>query len=286
MKNRLAIATGILNKAKLPKIPNEVATLQDQSLHKNPNTVVIAQCISRNPKLLTRFLAVASFVSKKEVTTAKQAVDILGVNGVFTLFFSNAIEYIFESADDSSEIINHSIKIAIALAELSTHLNIPKSDCYLFGLLHNVGYIVLSRYDSATYKTHYLKSLLSPTSAYKREMETFGTSANCIGVYVAKKWHVKNSLYGAILLQGSDHQKVDDSDHHIYELIHLLNIARSVVAHTEDKRYVTEEIKSSSSDSMAKLGVTNLEFSRARAQVVKMTQDLKASRKSALLKKI
>lgn len=284
MKNRLAIAASILSKAKLPKIPNEVAALQDESLHKNPNTVVIAQCISRNPKLLTRFLAVSSFVSKKEVTTAKQAVDILGVNGVFTLFFSNAIEYVFESADDSAEIINHSIKVAVALAELSSRLNISKSDCYLFGLLHNVGYIVLSRYDSSTYKTHYLKSLLSPTSAYEREMETFGTSSNFIGVYVAKKWHVKNSLYGAILLQGSDHQKVDDSNHNIYELIHLLNIARSVVAHTEDKRYVTEEIQSSCSDSMTKLGITNLEFSRARAQVVKMTQDLKSSQKSAIRK--
>ncbi len=281
MKQRLALAANILNKAKLPKIPNEISTLQDESLHKNPNTVVIAKCISRNQKLLTRFLAVSSFVSKKEVGTAKQAVDILGVQGVFTLFFSNAIEYVFESADDSAEIINHSIKVAIALAELSSRLNIPKSDCYLFGLLHNVGYIVLSRYDSATYETHYLKSLLSPSSAYQREMETFGTSANCIGVYVAKKWRVKNSLYSAILLQGTDHQKIDDSDHNIYELIHLLNIARSVVAHTEDKRYVTEEIQSKSSESMTKLGITNMEFSRARATVVKMTQDLKSSQKNA-----
>jgi uncharacterized Ntn-hydrolase superfamily protein len=115
-------------------------------------------------------------------------------------------------------------------------------------------------------------------------METFGTSSNFIGVYVAKRWHVKNSFYGAILLQGSDHQKVDDSNHNIYELIHLLNIARSIVAHTEDKRYVTEEIQSSCSDSMTKLGITNLEFSRARAQVVKMTQDLKSSQKSAIRK--
>ncbi len=275
MKNKLAIAAGILNKVKLPKIPNEIAALQEESLHKNPNSVVIAQCISRNPRLLTRFLSVSSFVSKKEVTTAKQAVDILGVNGVFTLFFSNAIEYVFESADDSVEIINHSTKIATAMAELSSRLTVPKSDCYLFGLLHNVGYIVLNRYDHSTYKTHYLKSLLSPSSAYEREMETFGTSANFIGVYVAKKWHVKNSLYGAILLQGSDHQKVDDSDHNLYELIHLLNVARAVVAHTEDKRYVTEEIERSSSDSMAKLGISNIEFSRARATVVKMAKDLK-----------
>ena len=63
----------------------------------------------------------------------------------------------FEAADDSAEIIDHSIKVAVALAELSSRLNISKSDCYLFGLLHNVGYIVLSRYDSSTYKTHYLK---------------------------------------------------------------------------------------------------------------------------------
>lgn len=279
MKHRLAVAAGILSKAKLPKIPNEVAALQNESLHKNPNSVVIAQCISRNPKLLTRFLAAASFISKKEVTTAKQAVDILGVNGVFTLFFSNAIEFIFESADDSAEIINHSIKVAVALAELSGRLNISKSDCYLFGLLHNIGYIVLNRYDRTTYESHFLKSLLSPTSASEREMETFGTSANCIGVYVAKKWHVKNSLYGAILLQGTDHQKNEGSDHHIYELIHLLNVARAVVANTEDKRYVTEEIQKSSAASMAKLGISNLDFSRARTQVVKMTNDLKAARK-------
>ncbi len=281
MKNKLAIAAGILQKAKLPKIPNEVSALQEESLHKNPNASVIAQSISRNPKLLTRFLAVSSFVSKKEVTSAKQAVDILGVNGVFTLFFSNAIEFVFDAADDSAEIINHSIKIAVAISELASRLDIPKSDCYLFGLLHNIGYVVLSRYDPSTYETHYLKSLLNPSSATIRELESFGTTANYIGVYVAKKWHVKTALYGAILLQGSDHQKEEGSNHHIYELVNLLNIARAVVANTEDKRYVTEEVQHRSTESMAKLGITNSDFTRARTLVVKMTSDLNTTKKSA-----
>ena len=281
MKNKLAIAAGILQKSKLPKIPNEVSVLQEESLHKNPNSSVIAQSISRNPKLLTRFLAVSSFVAKKEVTTAKQAVDILGVNGVFTLFFSNAIEFVFDVADDSAEIINHSIKIAVAISELASNLEIPKSDCYLFGLLHNIGYVVLSRYDASTYESLYLKSLLNPASAAERELGSFGTTASCIGVYVAKKWHVKNSLYSPILLQGSDHQKEEGSDHHIYELVNLLNIARAVVANTEDKRYVTEEVQRSSTESMAKLGITNNDFTRARTLVVKMTNDLKASKKSS-----
>lgn len=275
MKHKLAIAAGILNQAKLPKIPNEVARLQDESLHPNPNAAIIAQCINRNPKLLTRFLAVASFISKKEVNTARYAVDVLGIDGVFTLFFSNAIEFIFESSDNSSEIINHSIKIGIAIAELSSPLKISKSDCYLFGMLFNVGYIVLNRHDKGAYETHYLQSLLQPSSAAQRELDAFGTTANYIGVYVAKKWHVKNFIYSAILLQHSEIEKDERHNHHVYEMVNLLHIARAVVANAEDKRFMTKEIQSNCARSMTKLGISNHAFAKAQHLVTKSTKDLK-----------
>ncbi|WP_040727266.1 HDOD domain-containing protein [Thiomicrorhabdus sp. Kp2] len=277
MKEKLAIAASILNKVKLPKISNEVAALQNESLKPEPDINTIVQCINRNPKLFTKFLAVASFMAKKEVTTARQAVDILGTKGVFTVFFSSAIEFSFQSKGDSVIIVNHAIKIATAMVELSRKLKgFNSSDAYLYGLLYNVGYIVLSQYSPEKYKSCYLASLMAPSECAEKELKAFRTTSAHIGIYVAKKWHVKNSVYGGILFQQQDIQKCPKGENHAYELINLLNIARMVVSETEDSRYVTDEIRESAKISMQRLGIGNLHYIKAQQKVKQLGKDLRS----------
>lgn len=275
MKHRLAVAASILNKVKLPKISNEVFELQDESFKPDPDVNTISRCINRNPKLLTKFLSVASFLSKKEVCTARQAVDILGTKGVFTVFFSSAIEFTFQSRGDSEVIVNHAIKIATAMTELSAKLkNVQSSDAYLYGLLYNVGYIVLSDYSPAKYKACYLASLMTPSQSAAKEIEAFGTTSSHIGIYVAKKWRVKNSVYSGILFQQEEVEKCKQGENQAYELINLLNIARMVVMETEDSRFITEEIKSRAAKSMAALGIGNLQYIRAQKKVKGIAKSL------------
>lgn len=277
MKNKLAVAASILNKVKLPKISNEVSKLQEESMKPDPDILVVTQCISRNPKLFTKFIAIASFVSKKEIVTARQAVDILGTKGVFSIFFSSAIEFSFRASGDSELIINHAIKVATAMAELSNKVEgVKTSDAYLFGLLYNIGYVVLSLYEPDAYKSCYLTSLTRPSESEEMELETFGTTNNFIGVYVARKWHVKNSIYSGILFQQAGAEKCKKGENRAYELINLLKIARMVVAETEDMRFVTEEIKHSAFESMQLLGIGNKSYIYAQKRVRQLTKDLKS----------
>ncbi|VAW47181.1 hypothetical protein MNBD_GAMMA03-1511 [hydrothermal vent metagenome] len=277
MKHQLAVAVSIINKVKLPHIPNEVARLQDESLKPDPDVVVVAECIGRNPKLLTKFLAVASFMSKKEITTARQAVSILGTKGVFTVFFSSAIEFSFQAQGDSALIVNHAIKIATAMAELSGRCKgLTSSDSYLFGLLYNVGYIVLNSYDSKSYKACYLTSLMTPSQSQQKELETYGTTSSYIGVYVAKKWHVKNSIYSGILFQQDNVKKCPKGENFAYEMINLLSIARAIVAETEEARYITEEVRTNAAISMKRLKISNVDYMRAQRKVKQFTKDLES----------
>ena len=277
MKHELAVAASILNRVKLPKISNEVTELQNESFKPDPDVNVITRCINRNPKLFTKFLAVASFVSKKEIGTARQAVDILGTKGVFSIFFSSAIEFSFMSKGDSEIIVNHAIKIATAMAELSSKLeNVKVSDAYLYGLLYNVGYIVLSQFAPERYKPCYLASLMTPSECNKKELEAFKTTSAHIGVYVARKWHVKNSVYSGILFQQTDIKKCPEGKNQAYELINLLNIARMVVSETEDARYVTDEVRNSAMQSMQSLGIDNKHFIRAQQMVKELGKELRS----------
>lgn len=277
MKHKLAVAASILNKVKLPKISNEVSELQNESFKPDPDINIITRCINRNPKLFTKFLAVASFMSKKEIGTARQAVDILGTKGVFTVFFSSAIEFSFQSKGDSEIIVNHAIKIATAMAELSSKLkHIKASDAYLYGLVYNVGYIVLSQFAPEKYKPCYLTSLMAPSECADKEIEAFGTTSAHIGIYVAKKWHVKNSVYSGILFQQNDVVKCEEGKNQAYELINLLNIARMVVSETEDARYVTDEVRDRASNSMKCLGITNIHYIRAQAKVKELGKELRS----------
>lgn len=277
MKQQLAIAASILSKVKLPKISNEVATLQNESLKPEPDVLVITQCINRNPKLFTKFLAVASFMAKKEITTARQAVDILGTKGIFTVFFSSAIEFSFQSKGDSVIIVNHAIKIATAMVELSRKLkDFKSSDAYLYGLLYNVGYIVLSQYAPEKYKPCYIASLMTPSKCREMELKEFHTTSAHIGIYVAKKWHVKNSVYCGILFQQEDIEKCPNGENQAYEMINLLNIARMVVSETEDSRYVTDEVREAAKLSMQRLNVSQIQYIRAQQKVKELGKHLRS----------
>lgn len=275
MKNKLAIAASILNKVKLPKISNEVAQLQEESMRPDPDVNVIAKCISRNPRLYTKFIAIASFISKKEIQTARQAVDILGTKGVFTVFFSSAIEFSFQSNKENAIIINHAIKVATAMSDLASGVEGVKSgEAYLYGLLYNAGYIALNQYNPTACKECYLASLMTPSLSAQKEMELFGTTSSCIGVYVAKKWRVKNSVYSGILFQQDEPTKCPNGRNLAYELINMLNVARMVVAEAEDNLYLTEEVRQRALKSMQNLEISNRDYIRAKKRVVQFTKDL------------
>jgi len=91
LKQELARAAIILKKVRQPVVPNEVVTLQEESMKAEPDVLVIAKCISRNPKLLTKFLGIATYITQGEVRNAQEAVEILGTQNIFNLFFSSAI---------------------------------------------------------------------------------------------------------------------------------------------------------------------------------------------------
>ncbi|MDX1346798.1 MAG: HDOD domain-containing protein [Thiomicrorhabdus chilensis] len=277
MKDKLAIAASILNKVKLPKISNEVAQLQEESMRPDPDVNVIAKCINRNPRLFTKFIAVASFISKKEIQSARQAVDILGTKGVFTVFFSSAIEFSFQSNKENETIINHAIKVATAMSDLASGVEGVKSgDAYLYGLLYNAGYIALNQYNPTACKECYLTSLMTPSFSTQKEMELFGTTSSCIGVYVAKKWHVKNSVYSGILFQQDEPAKCPDGRNLAYELINMLNVARMVVAEAEDNLYLTDEVRQRALLSMQNLVISNRDYIRAQKRVIQYTKDLRS----------
>jgi len=277
MKEQLAIAASILTKVKLPKISNEVSTLQNESFKPEPDILTIVQCINRNPKLFTKFLSVASFMAKKEILTARQAVDTLGTKGIFTVFFSSAIEFSFQSKGDSEMIVNHAVKIATAMAELSRKIkDFKSSDAYLYGLLYNVGYIVLSQYAPERYKACYLASLMNPSKCPQMELDAFRTTSAHIGIYVAKKWRVKNSIYCGILFQKEDIIKCPKGENQAYEMINLLNIARMVVSEAEDSRYVTDEVRESAKTSMERLDISNIQYIRAQQKVNELGKQLQS----------
>lgn len=277
MKNKLAKAATILNKVKLPKISNEVVQLQEESMRPEPDVITITNCINRNPRLFTKFIAVASFISKKEIQSARQAVDILGTKGVFTVFFSSAIEFSFQSNKENETIINHAIKVATAMSDLARSVKEVKSgDAYLYGLLYNVGYIALNQHNPTACKECYLTSLMAPSRSVQKEMEIFGTTSSCIGVYVAKKWRVKNSVYSGILFQQDELSRCPDGQNLAYELTNMLNIARMVVAEAEDNIYLTEEIRRRAMQSMQDLNISNRDYIRAQNRVIQYTQDLRS----------
>ena len=102
--------------------------------------------------------------------SAQESVEILGTQNVFNLFLSSAIEYSFQDKGEDVLIIKHAIKIAVAMSELAKEIDdVHSGDAYLYGILYNIGHVVLNRYDHHFYKDIYLESLLKPSFGPEKE---------------------------------------------------------------------------------------------------------------------
>ena len=248
MQKALQRATQILQKVNLPTIPEEVIQLKEEINKKYPNTVTIANLISHHPELLANFLTLVNTNltdEKQEIKDARAAVNILGLEDLYNIFLSSVLTNLVSETDLEKMILTHGAKAGIAAAELSYWVqDISRSEAYMAGLMQNIGGVYLSRLDSEFYESLFNQQLAAPITAYQKELEHFKTAHTYMGIIIAKRWHIHDEVYKAILLHHDQDFPLKTEAHpKIRDLVALVVLSNYVVSATTGEQYITHESK-------------------------------------------
>jgi HD-like signal output (HDOD) protein len=248
MQEQLKRAAEIFQKVNIPTIPEEVIRLKEELNKKYPNTVTVANLISHHPELLADFLSLVNTNitdEKQEIKDARAAVNVLGLEDLYNIFLSSVLTNIISESPLEKEILQHGAKAGLAAAELSYWVqDVSRSEAYMAGLLQNVGAVYLSREEPEFYEHLFHQQLANPISAYQKEMEHYHTAHTYLGIIIAKKWHIDDTIYKAILLHHDKDFAVKAGNHpKVKHLVALVIVANYVVSSTTGEQYITHESK-------------------------------------------
>jgi putative nucleotidyltransferase with HDIG domain len=192
---RLAKATG-----DLPAMPAVVERVL--RLVQDPSTQVehLRAAIEIDPGLTTKLLRVANsayYARQRKITSLSQAIVTLGFKTILSLTMAGSSKTIFEQYSDVARAVrttlyDHSISTAFLTSSLGklTPLKLDAELCFLGGLLHDIGKLVISRNFPMQFNKIRVASEEQGVDWLSAEMEILGFDHEHLGEHLALQWNL------------------------------------------------------------------------------------------------
>ena len=190
----------------LPTLP--VVVLQLQKLMHNPKSNIkqIASIVGKDQALTSKTIRLvnsAYYGLMNRVSSINQAIVILGLNTLNNLIIGLSVVKMFEKIEnigfDHEAFWNHSFGTALLSKGIAVELKYKElEDCFIGGLLHDLGRLVMEQYMHSDFMKAYIASKEAGTALIMEEQAVFGASHADIGVFLARKWHIPDALIAAI----------------------------------------------------------------------------------------
>ena len=185
------------NQLVLPSMPD--IFLQVKKIVDDPSSNIgnVAKIITRDPSLTARILKVANNAmhqGNNEITNLQLAVSRMGLQLVKTLVTSHAITQMFNQPKGAlkpffNDLQQHSSEVsanAYAIAKKFTKIN--PDDALLAGLVHNIGYLPMSRCIESFPELEENPNLL---------IEVMGTVHTKVGQIILESWSFPQNIIDA-----------------------------------------------------------------------------------------
>ena len=190
----------------LPTLP--LVLVQLQKLMRNPksNMGQIASVVSKDQALTSKTIRLvnsAYYGLMSRISSIRQAIVILGLNAVNNLMIGLSVIRIFEKKGyigfDHEAFWEHSFGTALIAKGIAVELHYKEpEDCFIGGLLHDLGRLVMEQYMHKDFIKAYTTSRKNRTSLLQEEQSIFGASHADVGVFLAKKWLLPDYLTAVI----------------------------------------------------------------------------------------
>jgi HD-like signal output (HDOD) protein len=218
-------ALTLKNKVKsIPSLPSIVVKIIQVVQDNNASSEELNKYVSLDVGFTAKILKIANssfYGSSKHVCSTREAIDILGITTIRGLVLSSEIFKVFATQSSEKNVFNyekfwqHTILTAIGADFLYELLNNKKNDClYSAAILHNMGKIMLARYDVNNYKKacDNIVDYLDFKTNYELEKKYCGVSHTEIAHLVASDWNLPDEILDIILYhhnpEGSEKYKL------------------------------------------------------------------------------
>jgi len=191
----------------LPTLPS-IAMEVNKMLQDFDTTIKdLSDLIEKDQAIVSRILKLvnSSFYGlRSEISNIYHALTLLGFNTVRNAVISVSVVNAFAGKESFSgfnitNIWTHSVALALTSRHLAEQTRFPRvDDCFIGGLLHDIGKLILSQYFMGLFEKVYTATQEKDLSFYEAEKQEIPITQTHIGGYMAKKWKLPKSLVDAI----------------------------------------------------------------------------------------
>ncbi len=209
----------------LPEVLNKILSLKNE----NYSIVNLENIISKDPVITAKVIKVANTLYFNpygyRVTSLKRAIELIGLNNLFSVILSMVIPDLFPIEKNSlyRELFwKHSFVCAFICRRLAKFCcDVDTDSAFTVGLLHDIGKLVLLIY----FKDDYEKALTyigKGLPSYLAELRVLGVSHDEVGAVLLETWGLPEVISNAVRFHHNlvDGKNFDD----ITGLVHVANI--------------------------------------------------------------
>jgi len=230
----------------LPSLPALHQQLTVELSKEEPSLERVAQIISRDIGMTTKILQLvnsAFFGLPEPVASPLEAVFFLGLATIRSLVLSLHVFSHFDAASiqgfSAEHLAQHSWRTGMAAKKIAEmeHCD-PKVDdqCFLAGLLHDVGQLILASGLPERYEPVLRAARQSGRPVWEVEREVFGATHAELGAYLLGLWGLPNPVVEAVALH---HRPADCATRGFSPAI-AVHVADVLVHDTEEAGYVID----------------------------------------------
>lgn len=191
----------------MPAFPKSVQRVLELTRDINSTPKDLVDVIDKDPVLTVKILKVvnsAYYSLPKQITSVGHAVVYLGFNTIKNLALSIAAIGMLpksnEAGFDGQQYLLHSLATAAIAKQLAAKLDdADPMDCFIAGLLHDFGKVVLAQFMPQEFRSALLVSQSQGTSLHLALREVLGGADHAVvGAMLAEKWRFAPHLVEAI----------------------------------------------------------------------------------------
>ncbi len=230
----------------LPTLP-EIAMQVNRMLQEEDITIErLCETIEKDQAIVSRLLKLvnsAFFGLRSRVNTLSETISMLGFNSVRNVVVSVSVIEVFAGKTGDFDIKSfwkHSIATAMTAKKLSESTCIGNPEmCFLSGLLHDIGKIVLFQHFKEQFQL--VMDLMSRQNitfmAAEKEADVLDHAR--IGAYLTERWQLPRSLIDTIKYHHLCGNAVSDQD--MLLIVHTADIlSNAFLAKTKNRKYISE----------------------------------------------
>jgi len=217
---------------------DELPTLPTIALEVNKMLQDYETSISRLTRLIEKDQSISSKILKlsnstfygsgRKINNIPNAAVLIGFNTIRNIVVSISVINAFASPKnlagfDISDFWKHSVAVAMVSKRLGEQQDYPQpDDCFLAGLLHDVGKLVLSQYFQDHFRKIWTTADSLNISFYEAEKNEMPIDHADIGGYLAKSWQLPAELVDTI--QHHHTMNENAANQKLLAIVHTANI--------------------------------------------------------------